>query len=250
MSPSHRTTTAEPRAMRGVARALTVVAFSAALGGCFTMQQNVAVPPIPSDYRERHPIVVQERARTVELFVGQRRGELLPAQRATVLAFGREWTREATGGVVIQVPAGTPNARAAHDAVRETRAILVAAGVPDRGINVHPYQPADPNKFATLKLVYPRVAAAAGPCGLWPQDLGPSNLQDHAENHEYWNLGCAQQRNLAAMVENPADLVQPRGESPSYTGRRTTALEKYRKGEYPGTTYPNESKGKISDIGQ
>jgi pilus assembly protein CpaD len=250
MSRSHRTLIATPGAVHVAARALAVVAIAAALGGCYTVRDNVAVAPIPSDYRDRHPIVVQERARTVELFIGSKRGELLPAQRATVLAFARDWSREATGGVIIQVPSGTPNERPAHDAVRETRSILVAAGVPDHGINVRPYRPADPNRFATLKLGYPRVAAAAGPCGLWPQDLGPSNLQDHAENHEYWNFGCAQQRNLAAMVENPADLVQPRGETPAYTGRRTTALEKYRKGEYPGTTYPNESKGKISDIGQ
>src|ERR1700752_3963794 len=99
MSRTHRTTMAVPRAVHGAARVLAVAAVSATLGGCYTMQQNVAVPPFPNDYRERHPIVVQERSRTVELFVGQRRGELLPAQRATVLAFGRDWTREATGGV-------------------------------------------------------------------------------------------------------------------------------------------------------
>ena len=242
---------AAPRTPRMALRAAaTAAAFAAALAGCTTSRETVATSPIPNDIRERHPIVIQERARTVELFVGSRRGELLPAQRATVLAFGREWSREATGGVVIQVPSGTPNERSAHDAVREARSILIAAGVPEHGINVRPYQPADPNKFATLKLGYPRVAADAGPCGLWPQDVGPSNLVDHAENHQYWNFGCAQQRNLAAMVENPADLVQPRGENPAYTGRRTIALEKYKKGEYPGTTYPNENKGKISDVGQ
>ena len=52
------------------------------------------------------------------------------------------------------------------------------------------------------------------------------------------------------MVDNPADLVQPRGETPSYTGRRTTVLDKYRKGESPATVYPDADKGKISDVGQ
>ncbi len=55
------------------------------------------------------------------------------------------------------------------------------------------------------------MAAQAGPCGLWPDDLGPSNDMKHFDNQPYYNLGCATQRNLAAMVENPADLVQPRG---------------------------------------
>jgi pilus assembly protein CpaD len=77
-------------------------------------------------------------------------------------------------------------------------------------------------------------------------ELG-SDLQ---RNHPYWNLGCANQRNLAAMVENPADLVQPRGETPAWSGRRSTVLDKYRKGESTATIYPDSNKGKISSIGQ
>ncbi len=52
------------------------------------------------------------------------------------------------------------------------------------------------------------------------------------------------------MVDNPADLVQPRGESPAYTPRRTVVLEKYRKGEGTATTYPNADQGMISDVGR
>ena len=58
-----------------------------------------------------------------------------------------------------------------------------------------------------------------------------------------------QQRNLAAQVDNPTDLVQPRGEGPTYTPRRTTVFEKYRRGEESATVYVNPDKGKISDIG-
>ena len=92
--------------------------------------------------------------------------------------------------------------------------------------------------------------ADAGPCGLWPQDLGPTYDREHYENREYWNLGCASQRNLAAMVENPADLVQPRSEIPPYTGRRTTVLDKFHRGESTATQYPDANRGKISDVGQ
>ena len=59
------------------------------------------------------------------------------------------------------------------------------------------------------------MVAEAGPCGLWPDDLGPDNNPDHFENREYYNFGCATQRNLAAMVDQPADLVQPRAETPA-----------------------------------
>ena len=113
------------------------------------------------------------------------------------------------------------------------------------------YQPEDPGTFPTIKLSYPKISATAGPCGLWPEDLGP-NLQDtgYNENRPYHNFGCATQRNLAAMVDNPADLVQPRPETPAYTMRRNAAFEKYRKGVSTATTYPESDKAKLSDTGK
>jgi pilus assembly protein CpaD len=108
----------------------------------------------------------------------------------------------------------------------------------------------DPSRLATLKLNYPTLVAEAGPCGLWPRDLGPTVDREHNENAEYWNFGCASQRNLAAMVENKADLVQPRGEVPAYTGRRTTVLDKYHRGESTATIVPDKDQGKISDLGK
>ena len=53
------------------------------------------------------------------------------------------------------------------------------------------------------------------------------------------------------MVDNPADLVQPRGETPAYSARRSVAIDKYRKGENPSGTYPAAyDAGKISGIGK
>jgi len=206
--------------------------------------------PAPPDYRQRHPIAISEGQRTVEVFIGRARGDLTPAQRADVAAFAHAWRRESTGGIIIDIPAGTENARAAHDAIQEVRALLAASGVPASAIATRPYRPVDPAIMANIRLNYPKMTASAGPCGLWPHDLGPTFDPIHNENGEYWNLGCANQRNLAAMVENPADLVQPRGETPVYAGRRSTVLDKYRKGESTVTTNPEANKGKISDVGQ
>jgi pilus assembly protein CpaD len=105
-------------------------------------------------------------------------------------------------------------------------------------------------RLATVRVVYPKMVAEAGPCGLWPHDIGPSLDGADFENREYWNFGCARQRNLAAMVENPADLVQPRGDAPAYAARRSMALDKYRKGEDPSTVYRSTKEGKISELGQ
>ena len=94
------------------------------------------------------------------------------------------------------------------------------------------------------------MVAETGPCGLWPDDVGPTYHGVYNTNRPHWNHGCATQRNLAAQVDNPADLVQPRAEAPVYTARRSTVLDKYRKGESTATQYPDANKGKISDVGQ
>lgn len=224
---------------------------SATLGACTYTEAVVVTASVPNDYRHRHPIAVQEANASIVVFVGQARGGLSASQRADVMGLARTWVREGTGAIVVDVPVDTPNARAAASAVQEIRATLTAGGVPARGVKLNRYRPDDPREFATIKLSYPRIAAVAGPCGLWPEDLGPSVLNEsYSENRQYHNFGCAQQRNLAAMVANPADLEQPRSETAAYTARRTEAFERYRKGNSTTTTYPESDKAKLSDTGK
>ena len=239
------------RALRllGVMFGLSVI-----LGACSETTGSVATPTrgaAPEDYRLRHPITVQEADRSIVLFVGHARGGLSATQRADVIGLARTWVTEGTGAIIVDVPANTSNARAAESAVREARALLEAGGVPRDGIKLRHYTPDDPRTLATVRLTYPRMAAVAGPCGVWPEDLGPS-IKDpnYFENKSYYNFGCAYQRNMAAMVDNPADLVQPRPETPAYTARRTEGFEKYRKGTTTTTEYPEADKAKLSDTGK
>jgi pilus assembly protein CpaD len=219
---------------------------TAALGACTHTQEEITAS-IPDDYRLRHPIVVQEADHTIEVFVGSGRGGLTASQRADVMAFARSWSHEATGGIIIDVPDGTANARAAADSLHEIQSMFASMGIPPHAVTTRPYRPRDPAKLATLKLNYPKMTADAGPCGEWPDDLGPRG-KDYLNNRSYWNLGCAYQRNMAAMVDNPADLVQPRPETPSYTARRTVVFDKYRKGEPTASINADASKGQISDL--
>ena len=82
-------------------------------------------------------------------------------------------------------------------------------------------------------------------------DLGSSiHDKSYRENKSWYNLGCANQHNMAVMADNPADLVQPRPETPAYEVRRTEAFEKYRKGAVTTTNYPESDKAKLSDTGK
>ncbi|MES1149754.1 MAG: CpaD family pilus assembly protein [Bradyrhizobium guangdongense] len=227
-----------------------LMGLSVALGAC-TYTEEVVTQSVPTDYRLRHPISVQEAKRSIVIFVGQSRGGLSAAQHADVSGIARDWVREGTGSVIVDVPVDTANSRAAASAYREIRSVLAAGGVPSRAVVHRPYRPEDPGLLPTIRLSYSRIAAVAGPCGMWPEDMGPSILDPgYNENRPYFNLGCASQRNLAAMIDNPADLEQPRAETPAYTARRSIAYDKYRKGVSTTTTYPEADKAKLSETGK
>lgn len=229
----------------------SLVGISLALGACTYTGGDVVTASVPDDYRLRHPIAIEEANHSIVVFVGQGRGGLSAPERADVMGLARSWVREGTGAVVADVPVDTANARAAASAYREIRSVLMAGGVPSHGIILHRYHPDDPRTLPTIRLSYPKISAVAGPCGLWPEDLGPSILNNrYSENKQYHNFGCATQRNLAAMIDNPSDLEQPRSESPAYTARRTAAFEKYRKGATTTTDYPEAEKAKLSDAGK
>jgi len=236
---------------RALRMAAVLVGLAVMLGACKHTEDELVTASYPDDYRLRHPIAIQEADRSIVVFVGQARGGLSASQRADVIGLAQIWLREGTGAISVDVPVDTRNARAAAETFREIQALLAAAGVPPRGIVMRNYRPEDSRQLPAIRLNYPKISAVAGPCGLWPEDLGPSiKNKTYFQNKQYYNFGCAYQRNMASMVDNPSDLVQPRAETPPYTTRRTAAFEKYRKGTTSTTSYPESDRAKLSDTGK
>ncbi|HWZ39290.1 MAG TPA: CpaD family pilus assembly protein [Bradyrhizobium sp.] len=244
------TATISHKRRRAVRMAAALVGLGLSLGAC-VHEDRVPIAAAPDDYRLRHPIAIEEANHSIVVFVGQGRGGLSAEQRTDVMGLAQSWQHEATGAISADVPVDTPNARAAADSLREIQSLLAAAGVPPHGVVVRRYHPENPRHMAAIRLSYPKLRAEAGPCGLWPEDLGPSiKNKGYYDNKDYYNYGCAYQRNMAAMVDNPSDLVQPRPETPAYTIRRSEGFEKYRKGNPTATQYPDAEKAKLSDTGK
>ena len=78
---------------RAVLRALMATCFAVTLTGCY--QTEVAVKEYPTDYRQRHPIVLREGAQNIDILLGRNRGGLTPSQRADVVSFDQNWRNEA-----------------------------------------------------------------------------------------------------------------------------------------------------------
>ncbi len=228
-------------------RLATLGGLAVVLAGCF--QHTDTVDNYPFDIRQRHPITLHQGRHSVEVFLGEYRGGLNPGQRADVLSFAQGWRHEGTGGIVVDVPSNRRMARSAADTLHQIYSIFAASRIPRNAVYVRHYR-AENNALASIKLNYSKLVASAGPCGLWPKDIGPGGGKDYQENHPYWNFGCSMQHNIAAMVANPADLVQPRGTTPAYEERRSVAIGKYAIGSDPSGQYSDYEKAKISDLGK
>ena len=211
---------------------------------------------IPFDYRDRHPIRLVDGQRTLQILVGAGRSGLTPTQRAQVASLGSDWRREGTGRVVVEIPSGSVNSAAAKQTVREIRSLLQFAGVPSKATFVRSYEQPYRGDLGAIRVVYTKILAEVEACDLSNSKIGPGVVTDpnyirqNVANKPYWNFGCATQRNLAASVANPEDLVQPRTETQPYATRRQTVVDKYGKGMDPTSTYNAvQSTGKASSTG-
>ena len=91
-----------------------------------------------------------------------------------------------------------------------------------------------------------RWEARAPECApLYEQDLA------HQSNNQAWSsFGCATNFNLAAMVEDPADLDHPRDAAARDGARRDTVMEAYRDGEQTHAERSNDERVTISNAVQ
>jgi pilus assembly protein CpaD len=219
---------------RRLAATVAVGALAATLAGCQS-SRGVSSSAYPADFRDRHPIVLADGPRVLDLFVEGSRG-LSGREEADLGAYLAEHRRHGHGPISVQVPT-----RVAHGpAVRATVArIRSAAG---GRVVLSSYQPADPALASPVRLSFPRLQAKVGSqCGLWPQDLGVGDAEFSTSNRPYWNLGCATQSNFASQIAEPTDLVRGRQPTAPDTGRRMYNIEQLRRGQDPSTNWKTES---------
>lgn len=196
-----------------------------------------------NDYRLRHPIVITEEPETLDLPIGRNTRRLYGPVEGTVTAFAIDSRRKGDGNVEILVPSGGANESAVHAVTGNIRTALQRGGLGRSQISTRTYAVNDPTADAPIRLSYARMQATAGPCGNWPKNIGGGI----GENIEYENFGCATQSNLAAMVENPSDLLTPRAMTPADQRRRAVVIENYRKGDVTSGEYQEGVGAEVSE---
>ena len=221
---------------------LLVVGLSA-LGACASVPTPEG-PPVASA-ADRHRIQVTEAAERVEIPVASGEATLSPGARAQVRNFASGYLRYGHGALIMSTPSNAANSDSASLLANETRMALVEAGVSYVAVAGSTYDAAGAGD-APIVLSFARFEAEAPECApLWEQDLA------HQSNNQPWaSFGCATNANLAAMIEDPADLLRPRDMDPRDSNRRSTVMEAYRAGEQTHADRTNDERVSISDAVQ
>jgi pilus assembly protein CpaD len=201
---------------------LLLAGFATALGACATTPPE---GPPTSSHADRHTITVEQTGERLDIVVAPGEMALSPKSRADLRGFAGAYARVGHGALIMSTPAGGANSDSAALIAHQTRLVLAESGVPYSAIAGSSYD-ASGVEAAPIILTFTRFEAVAPACApLWEQDIG------HQSNNQPWaSFGCATQANLAAMIEDPHDLLAPRDEDPRDSNRRGTVMEAYRAG--------------------
>jgi pilus assembly protein CpaD len=212
------------RAARPALTLLAVLMIAVPAGGCWQSPRFQA-PFTLSNPNERHPIAVKQGEALLDLSVSRNSRGLSSEQWGQLYGYLRNYQDQGADRLVIKAPKGSPNEKAAMRAYQDVRHALRRAGINPSDVALEPYF-AKWDPHAPLRLSYLEYVAEPPDCPDWSENVGRD-----PQNMPYPNMGCATQRNLAAVVADPQDLLYPRGESPRPSERRDTVWRKYIAGE-------------------
>ena len=225
---------------------LAVVVIATSAGGCRTSPRFQA-PFTLANANERHPIAVRQGEVTLDLAVYPGSSGLNESQKDKVANFLAAYETQSSDRLLIRAPSGGPNETAAMRAYDQVRKALRQAGIDPRSVALEPYF-ANSDPGAPLRISYLQFVAEPPDCPDWSENIGRD-----PHNMPWPNMGCATQRNLAASVADPRDLLGPRGETPRPGERRDVVWGKYIAGEPTiSKRAPSEhaNASEISQIGQ
>lgn len=211
--------------MRAAPGLLAVVMAAVLTAGCASYSRDhVVVGSVPDDYRTRHPIMVRQSENSEDIVVSTHARSISYRDRAVAEGFASRFKRSGARSMAILIPSGSKNEAAARHIAHSVAKVIMARGISSDQIEIHHYAAAQHGEAATVRLVFSDITASVdSQCGKWSEDVG-----DTSQNRNYSDFGCATQKNLAAMIANPADLLGPRGESEIDATRRTTVIEEWR----------------------
>lgn len=218
------------------------LSLAAALAGVL-MASSCAAPvndgSFTADPVANHPIAVAPSMESLKLSLASPSSGLSPDDEAHFSDFVRAYLAYGSGSISISAPRGAGST----DAIHYFGERLASMGVPEDRILAGTHETADGD--TSVEFGYISYTAHTDPCGDWSKNAG-----DTSSNLPMPNLGCASQHNLAAMIADPRDLVEPQPQGPAEAARRSTVMGNYVKGQPTAAQKTSDQSTSISTIGR
>lgn len=214
-----------------------VAAVIGLLSGCVanTSQQAWALPG------DAHKVSVTETSERLHLVLDRNDSGLSLSQKAAIKGFVVKWRNKGHGPIGLSIPDSSKNANIAVTAAAQTREILHAEGLDWQQIVGGNYRADGQNKPPVI-LSFRKYIATANNCNASQQ-----NLAINFSNKPSANFGCAVATNMAAMIADPYDLVDPKSMPATIADRRIVTYEKYILGETTGVERTSDEEASVSD---
>lgn len=173
------------------------------------------------DYAENHPIKVETRTALLILEPGPG-GRVKAADAPAIDEFARDFGNRAAGSIEIRVGAISATDPLATTFANDVSQVLVSHGIPATALRLSYATDPEAAKFGRAVMEYPIYVALADECGSWKDrpEFAPVN-------ETTYNFGCSMQRNFAAMVVNPRDLVDAAAPTGRLAARADNIVGKY-----------------------
>ena len=180
----------------------------------------------------RNKITVADTVERLEIFAGPAGLHLSARDQDAVGNFIAQYARSGQGPLYMNIPGNAGGSQGVVQAREIIRAQMFDQGIEGARVQVGQYL-APMGVSAPVIVSFRRLTTAPINC-----HQGAS-LTHISNNQPYGNFGCAQTANLAAMIDNPRQLLAPYDFDNPPALRRTTVLQKYMDGEATQTPRPD-----------
>jgi len=205
---------------------LCVSAVAATLAACSTPTASTG----PNMYNNK--IQVAESIERLELYTRPNGLELSARDQAAVRLFLQSYQRSGNGPVYVNIPSGAASGLGVQQAKAFINQNLLVLGLGHEAMQTGQYQAAYGSP-APVVVSYRTLKTVPRDC----RQLG--DMTDTYSGQPYDNFGCSYSANLAAMIGDPRQLLEPYDMTIPDSQRRQTVYDKYIKGENPASTLPD-----------
>lgn len=186
--------------------------------------------PVPSHLPtpERNKIKVAETVERLELYTRPNGLELSARDQFAVGQFLEAYRQSGDGPIFVNMPAGGQNGLGTQQAATTLKTMMAQLGINPAAMQSGEYQTL-PNAPAPVVVSYRTLKTVPPDCRFM------DDLRQTYNNQPYQSFGCSQSANLAAMVADPRQFLEPYATTTPNSQRRTVVYDKYIQGELTGS---------------